>query len=164
MFKHPLKKYLNENVQMWEVRDLHMFYYWMRDTWEHYISHHIYAAGGLIMAAVHAYAYRKVYLPQGIEKTDRLLWLLASALYGIIIGAVAIQFPLGSIVAFTFLLAYGFGIVGVYLVRLGRWISWGERFVLQYFLLAYIVGLVIVIGWVILVGGFMHNRKSAGLA
>jgi hypothetical protein len=61
--------------------------------------------------------------------------------------------------ALAFLLVYGFGIVGGYYWRLERgagleW-SWGRRPVLQYFLQAYALALLITLVWIIKSRGFV---------
>jgi hypothetical protein len=124
--------------------------YWMSETWAHWIAHYMYAAGGVVVAAVIAWVYRDVHLPNGLtNRVDRALWLAASVAYGLCIGSVAIQFPWGVLVALCFLGFYGFGVVGSALWRRGEIFTWGTRFVLQYFVLAYSVALCIAVGWAI---------------
>lgn len=124
----------------------------------------------------------------------RVVWLLASLAYGVIIGSVAIQFPMGSAICrskphllcmineeaigsplvrvllwpgLTFLVLYGFGVVGTYYIRLEgisratplrQWWSWGRRPVLQYFLQAYMVALTMVVTWIAISGGFVGRN------
>ena len=98
------------------------------------------------------------------NRTDRAIWALASVLYGVCIGFVAIEFPSGSLVALVFLVVYGFAIVGSALYRRGAVFTWGTRPVLQYFLLSYIVAFCITIAWVIYTKSVFINRSQSGLA
>ena len=136
--------------------------HWMRETWEHWIAHYMYAAGGVVVAAVIAWVYRDVHLPNGLtNRVDRALWLAAALAYGLCIGSVAIQFPWGVLVALCFLGVYGFGIVGTALWRRGEIFTWGTRFVLQYFMMAYSVALSISVGWAIYTRSVTMNRSAA---
>jgi hypothetical protein len=117
-----IKNFIDENAALAaQYPILTDIYSWMRDLWEHNISHYWYAFGAVGMACVWAWAYRDVYLPSGLTtRTDRALWLLAALLYGVTIGLVAVQFPAGSLVALVFLGGYGFGVVGSALYRRGE--------------------------------------------
>jgi hypothetical protein len=189
---------------------------YMRDLWEHNISHYWYAAGSVGVAAVFAWVYRDVYLPSGLpSRLDRALWVGAALLYGVLIGSVAVQFPSGALVALIFLVVYGFGIVGSALWRRGEvWslirhnilldahhldielncfvlygslfyflafgkffasllvlkfvfshqvMTWGTRFVLQYFMMAYLLAFAIVIAWIGLTRSVFINRSQANI-
>ncbi|KAJ3298015.1 hypothetical protein HK104_011239 [Borealophlyctis nickersoniae] len=163
MFKHSVEQFAEDHPEVAaQYPDLKDIYSWMRDTWEHVISHYMYAAGGIATAFVFAYVYRNVEAPAFDNWKDRTLWILATVLYGLTIGSVAIEFPKGSIVALVLILVYGFGILGTVLWRKGGALVWGRRYVLQYYVMSYIIGLVIVIGWIIYAKGF-NNREESGV-
>jgi hypothetical protein len=67
----------------------------------------------------------------------------------------------------TFLILYGFGVIGTYYIRLEgisratplrQWWSWGRRPVLQYFLQAYMVALTMVVAWIAVSRGFVGRN------
>jgi hypothetical protein len=139
---------------------------WMENVWEHSVSHYMYAAGGIWVAIVQTYAYRNVLVREGLTSmVDRGLWLANAVVYGLLIGAVAVDFPSGSIVCLAFLLAYGAGVLGTFAVRSfwhdGTLLSWGKRYVVQYFLMSYMVALLIVIIWMSIYG--TERRGAAGV-
>jgi hypothetical protein len=149
----------------WLADDLSDMFFWTETVWEHDISHYWYAAGAAGVAAVVAYLYKDVQLPDGLSRpAERAVWMLAVLTYGVLIAAIAIEFPSGSLVALIYLVVYGFGIIGSALNRRGGFaaaLSWGRHYVLQYFVAAYAVALVIVVAWIGAQNGF-KNRKEAG--
>ena len=75
----------------------------------------MYASGAAIMAGVIAWAYRDLVLRR--TNSDRLrqiqlLIILNAIVYGLLIAAVAIDFPSGLIVGLIYLIGYGIGILG----------------------------------------------------
>ncbi|TPX58598.1 hypothetical protein PhCBS80983_g03032 [Powellomyces hirtus] len=182
MFKHPFKEYMDLNPSAVATDPFFAdFYYWLRTVWEHGVSHYLYAAGGVLMSMVLAYVYRDVCSPQphtaitmstarGADDMkwnmgDRVLWGIGALLYGLIIGSVAINFPKGSIVALVLILAYGAGVVGTFVIRkegVRGTFALGRRYVLQWYLTAYTIALIVVIGWIIHAKGF-DNREEAGI-
>jgi hypothetical protein len=75
----------------------------------------MYAAGAALMAAVIAWAYRDLVLRR--TNSDQLrqiqiLVVLNAIIYGLLIAAVAIDFPSGLIVGLIYLIGYGLGFVG----------------------------------------------------
>ncbi|RKO87335.1 hypothetical protein BDK51DRAFT_17426 [Blyttiomyces helicus] len=164
MFKHPVKDLIDNNPTNPDVETLTDIYSWMRDTWEHIIAHYMYAVGGILQSFTYAYIFRNIDLgPDGLKsRLDRSLWIAAAVFYGLIVGGVAIEFPKGSIVALLLTIGYGAGVLGTYVWRMGGMFTWGRRLVLQYFLMAYSLGFVIVIGWIIHAKGF-GNREETGM-
>lgn len=166
MFKHPVADFKDQNPDpVAQYPFITELYVWLRDTWEHIISHYMYAAGGILMSMVIAYVYRDLTDVHGMPSIgDRILWVLAALIYGLTIGSVAIEFPKGPIVALVLVLVYGFGTLGFYLYRKeGRSaIKFGRRFVIQYYFASYVVGLLVVIAWIGYAGG-LHNREEAGI-
>ncbi len=164
MFKHPVEYYMILNrTACASDPQLMDIYQWMRTTWEHYISHYWYAAGNVGMAMVWAWVCRDVYLPHGLGPSrDRALYVAATVSYGIIIGAVAINFPYGSVVCSALCVVYGLFILGPALYRRGDMFSWGKRFMLQYFFFSHMLALFICVVWIAAVGG-LRNRSEAGV-
>jgi hypothetical protein len=75
----------------------------------------MYAAGAALMAGVIAWSYRDLVLRR--TNSDQLrqiqiLIILNAIIYGLLIAAVAIDFPSGLIVGLTYLIGYGLGILG----------------------------------------------------
>ncbi|TPX69266.1 hypothetical protein SpCBS45565_g02605 [Spizellomyces sp. 'palustris'] len=164
MFKHPFVDFMDENPDLVsQYSFFNDFRTWVRTDWEHGIAHYMYAAGGILMAFVIAYLYRNVHDPMR-SSIDKVLFVAATLVYGLIIGSVAIEFPKGSIVALVLVVVYGFGVIGSFLFRReGKQARrLGRRYVLQYYLLAYVVAFIIVLGWVAHVRGF-GNREDAGI-
>ena len=100
----------------------------------------MYAAGGIIVSFAQAFAYRNYQPRAPITALQKTILLLASLVYGLIIGSVAIEFPKGSIVALIFCVVYGFGVLGTLLVRNKQMLKLGSRPVIQYFFYSYCVG------------------------
>ena len=123
-------------------------YDWMRNVWEHLISHYIYAAGGILISWVYAYQFRNYVIEGGIKRwSTRIVWFLASLTYAAVISFVAIEFIKGSIVALCLIVIYGYGCLGTFLYSRHDGFVLGKRIVIQYYLLAYTIALVVVIGW-----------------
>ncbi|KAJ3180695.1 hypothetical protein HDU87_001808 [Geranomyces variabilis] len=166
MFKHPFKAYMDAHPDLVASDPFFTaFYVWLRTVWEHAVGHYLYATGGILMSAILAWSFRdQTAQPGRWRPATRALWTVSVLAYGLIIGAVAIEFPRGSIVALLLCIVW-LGGVGTYLVRSeGKrgWYVLGSRYVLQYYVASYAVALVIVLGWVAHVKGF-GNREDAGV-
>ena len=139
-------------------------YIWTRDTWEHLISHYLYAAGGILLAGLYAVLFSRFIIKDGIKDFwTRVMWIIAAIEYGVIIGAVAVQFPSGSIVAFCLIGLWGYLACGLMLWNSGglkAFTVFGYCTVLQYFIAAYSVALVIVVVWVGISGFTSKNQHS----
>ena len=139
--------------------EINAIYSYIRNLWQHIIAHYMvsthcvvpepdvktnypikYAIGGILQSFIFAYIYRDVSHPPFDNHTDRTLWVSATILYGLTVGAVAINFPYGSALALVLILVWGFGFVGGYLWKIGGGRIWGKRFVLQYYLGSYSIG------------------------
>ncbi|KAJ3052990.1 hypothetical protein HK097_005256 [Rhizophlyctis rosea] len=163
MYKHTVEVLVDRHPEITTTYpEINAIYSYIRNLWQHIIAHYMYAIGGILQSFIFAYVYRDVSHPSFDNAKDRTLWILATILYGLTVGAVAINFPYGSAVALVLILVWGFGFVGGYLWRIGGGRVWGKRFVLQYYLASYCIGLVIVIGWIIHAKGF-KNREETGL-
>jgi hypothetical protein len=162
MFKNALRQVLRRNPNA-NVSELQQLVNWMRDEWEHLISHYMYAAAGIAISFIQAYIYRYTILPCGFQKKDWTIFSLAVLFYGLIIGSVAIEFPFGPIVALVLTLGYGILFLGIISYRLhGKSIfRIGKVPVLQYFILSHGIGLFIVIGWTAKFG--FKNREDANI-
>lgn len=163
MFKNALETLPAQDDQ---VQDLH---YYMQTIWEHDTGHYLYAIGLAIMHACQAYAYRDVKAPQmGLTNIGKLLLFLSSAVLGLLIAGVAIEFPSGTIVGLIYLIFYGMGVIGGFLFYQYRYaeqenkekLFYGQRPVLHHFFLGYVWALIIVIAWIIVVGGFKSRSQA----
>ncbi|KAI9319456.1 hypothetical protein BX666DRAFT_1854675 [Dichotomocladium elegans] len=143
--------------------ELTAIYSYMRDLWEHIIAHYMYAFGALWMSWAQVYAYcDQVHGPLSI--LSKILFAIGSLLYGLLIAGVAVEFPYGLYVGLPYSLVLG--IVCACLIMLrpqnldkGGILTMGRRMVLQYYLGASVVALVIVIGWLAKYG--FKNRLEA---
>ncbi|KAJ3007403.1 hypothetical protein HKX48_009173 [Thoreauomyces humboldtii] len=167
MFKHPLKLFMDDQPGLVATYPFFSKYYaWQRTTWEHTIAHYLYALGGILISIVVGYAHRHTTDAKGMSsRIDRCMFVLAVVLYALIMGSVAIEFPKGSIVALC-LIALGTSVMGTWVVRRDRrWrkaVTWGNRYVLQFYFAAYCGALVIVVAWIAHAGGFV-DREDAGI-
>ena len=175
MFKHAVEMYEEINGEQRYITDI---IYWMQTVWEHYISHYVYAGGFVVMAFCIVLAYKNHELPTKISNQDRriceALITAAVILYGILLSGVMIDFPLGTIFGFVYLVLYGVGWLGYLVYESGgkniyskavdgkMWALAAHRPVLFFYLCSHFIGLAIVILWVIAVGGF-KSRTQAGM-
>lgn len=164
MIKSALKTFDDDTIT--NNGDFEDLLYYVRTTWEHIVSHYLYAVGLVMMHMAQAYAFRECKAPLlGLTKTGKFLMVLCSLALGLLVAATAINFPSGIIVALIYIGLYGFGAVGGYLVheysRKGdkTALQFGGRPVVQYFLLSYIWALLIIIAWIIAVGGIKTRSQ-----
>ncbi len=163
MFKNALDKIEYDDPNLTDLA------YYMRTIWEHIVGHYMYATGYVIMNGCQAFAYRELKAPQLGLTLEQKVWLvLASSSYALLIAGVAADFPSGTIVSLIYLLLYGFGVVGGYILFLYKTetessaLLFGYRPVLHHFLLSYCMALVLVIAWISYVGGF-RSRSQANI-
>lgn len=111
------------------------------------------------MSMVYAYSFSDFVLISGIrEQSSRLIWIVASVLYGTIVASVAIQYINGFIIAFSLIGLYGFIILGFTLYRSGKPFLFGHTIVIQYYVLSYIIGLTFIIIYIAIFG--FKNRNE----
>ncbi|KAI9265083.1 hypothetical protein BDA99DRAFT_507668 [Phascolomyces articulosus] len=172
LFKHPVQDFIEAHNQTIAaanpvlVEELESIYSYMRDLWEHDIGHYMYAAGAAIMSWAQMAAFcDQVHGP--LTTGYKVLFCIASLVYGLLIGAIAIDFPAGCIVGLPYTIVLG--TVSALLIvsqrrkdmKQGGLFTLGRRMVLQYYLGASIIGLIIIIGWVGKYG--FANRSAAGI-
>jgi hypothetical protein len=150
-----------------EINDL---YFYLQTVWEHEISHYLYAIGLAIIHASQAYVYRNVKAPQlGLTKIGKILLFFSSLLLGVLLAGVSIEFPSGTIVGLIYFVLYGIGGIGGFLLLQHRRqvedksleLSFGHRPVLHHFFFGYVWALIILIAWIIVVGGFKSRSQAA---
>lgn len=142
--------------------------YYTRTVWEHGVSHYIYASGLAIVHLAQAWAYRNVRAPpSGLTALGAFLLCCSSTVFAMLLFAVALQFPSGTIVGFIYLFLYGLCTVGGYHVYLyvykdehAALKQFGHIPVLNHFLAGYIVAFVALILWIIAVGGFKSRVEA----
>lgn len=138
----------------------------MRDLWEHYIAHYLYAAGAMIMSWVQLFAFRnQIHGP--LPTITRIVWCIGVVFYGLLLAGVAIEFPHGLIVGLVYSIVIGLVCVLMIVfnrkgLKRGGLFTMGRRMVLQFYLGACILGLIIIIIWIAIFG--LVNRKAAGVA
>ncbi len=150
-------------------RDMKDMYYWMRNIWEHIVSHYLYATGYAIMTGVQCYLYKDFKAPHtGLPIRTKIVLIITSILFALLIAGVAADFPSGLIVALVFLILYGLGVVGGYVFYLHRYVKeknalvFGSRPFLHHFLLSYVLALFFVLIYIASVGG-LSTRSEAGI-
>ncbi|CAM0135937.1 unnamed protein product [Umbelopsis sp. WA50703] len=167
MFKHPIEQFNLDNpalVAQYPV--LNEMYLNMEDLWEHKIAHYMYAFGGMWMSWVQLFLYRnQVHGP--LSLFARTLWIIGTILYGALLAGVAIEFPDGLYVGLIYTIVIG--TICILMMTLkrnglqrGGIFTMGQRMVIQYYLGACVIGLVVVIAWIAKYG--FQNRKAAGIA
>lgn len=138
----------------------------MRDLWEHYIAHYLYAAGAMIMSWVQLFAFRnQVHGP--LPTITKIVWCVGVIFYGLLLAGVAIEFPHGLIVGLVYTIVIGLICVLMMVLnrkglKRGGLFTMGRRMVPQFYLGACILGLIIIIIWIAKFG--LLNRKAAGVA
>jgi hypothetical protein len=139
----------------------------MENLWEHYIAHYLYAGGAMIMSWVQLFAFRnQVHGP--LPLMTRIVWCVGSIFYGLLLAGVAIEFPKGLIVGLIYTLVIGTVCIMMMvfnrqnLPKGGGIFTMGRRMVIQFYLGACVLGLIIIIIWIAKFG--MLNRKAAGVA
>ncbi|KAF9900269.1 hypothetical protein EC991_007680 [Linnemannia zychae] len=143
-------------------------YLLIQDTWEHNISHYMYAFGALGMSWCEMVAYSGQVLPVGVnlarvgqvttkgsrlgvrsKKSSKrlvLLWILAGVLYGGIVAGVACQYPKGLYVGLAYIGALFLILVTYILSRPTRGLfTLGRHYILQTYVIATIVAAVAII-------------------
>ncbi|KAG0232919.1 hypothetical protein BGW42_007828 [Actinomortierella wolfii] len=154
------------------AQELKVGYVLMQDTWEHWISHYIYAFGALGMSWCQMIAYADQTLPRGInlarvgtswrsgrrsglavlsgrrKSSKRLvpLFFLTGILYGGILAGVSCQYPKGIYVGYAYTGLMMLVIIAYILAkergRLGGLFSLGRYYILQTYLIGGVVALV----------------------
>ncbi|KAG0372660.1 hypothetical protein BGX24_012752 [Mortierella sp. AD032] len=142
-------------------------YLLIQDTWEHNISHYMYAFGALGMSWCEMVAYSGQVLPVGVNlarvgqvstnsrlgvrsrKSSKrlvLLWILAGVLYGGIVAGVACQYPKGLYVGLVYIGAL-FLILVVYILShpTRGLFTLGRHYILQTYLISTVVAAVAIV-------------------
>jgi hypothetical protein len=148
-------------------------YFYLQTVWEHQVSHYLYAIGLALIHASQAYVYRNVKAPQlGLTRIGKILLFCSSLLLGLLVAGVSIEFPSGIIVGLIYIVLYGIGGIGGFLLLQHRRqvedksleLSFGHRPVLHHFFFGYVWALLILIAWIIAVDGFKsRNQASLGI-
>lgn len=163
MFKHSFITVMNMNNDPQLTNIMDEVYNWMRNVWEHLISHYMYAIGGISLSWIYAYGFRDLVLSDGLKGKTRYIWITAAVLYGLCIGFVAMQFIKGTIVSLVLCVVYGIGVLGSYLYRKDSpayWKIFGRRTVIQYYICSYLIGLIVTLAW-IAKNGFTSRNEGA---
>ncbi len=161
MFKNSL-----ESVQQKHddevVKDL---YNWMRNTWEHDVSHYLYATGYALMCGAEAWAYRRhVISSSQIESSTKAVLVAASLSFALLMAGVGVDFPSGIIVVLVYAVVYGLALIGGYIYfhrkNNSTILETLEQMpVLLYFLLSYSFAVILLLIWIAYAGG-IYSRSS----
>ncbi|KAG2185039.1 hypothetical protein INT43_000952 [Umbelopsis isabellina] len=167
MFKHPIQQFNLDNLDLVaQYPILNEMYLNMEDLWEHKIAHYMYAFGGMWMSWVQLFLYRnQVHGP--LSLFTKIIWIIGTILYGVLLAGVAIEFPDGLYVGLVYTIVIGTICILIITLkanglRRGGILTMGQRMVIQYYLGACVIGLVVVIAWIAKYG--FQNRKAAGIA
>lgn len=181
MYKHAVEEYDERYGGNRYITDM---LYWIRTIWQHIIAHYIYAVGYGIYVACIAYVYRDHELDiQNASSSSMRTFYIAISIstisFGILASGVAIDFPSGTIVGLIYFVLYGICGIGCLLHRSHCWSLLRneqdkldvclntfikllhKRPILIYYFLSYGFGLIILVCWLITVGGFhsLHEAK-----
>lgn len=189
MFKNALATIIDpdNNDDIAYNGKLHTLYFYMRTVWEHDVSHYLYAVGLVIAQMCQLYAHwgRKgsdALLTHSVLSNDSLqmgddhtaspftkVLLFFSALsYGVLIAAVAINYPAGLIVG----LAYVLTLLAVLFSKLTveyrsdadrRAFHYAHRPVVHHFLVGSLWALLFIIIWIIINGGIVQRANSSAV-
>lgn len=165
MFKNALESYPYNNDHT--LSDLH---YYMRTVWEHDVGHYLYAIGLAIMISCYTYSFRDLISTGAVhDKLELCLSISCAIVFAVLIAGVSINFPSGTIVGLIYIILFGYGLVGSYLVYLYRYKAdhnaltlYGSHPVLHYLLLGCTLALVIIVIWIACVGGFKSRSEVLG--
>ena len=148
MFKHAVETLPQYSTYDDDKAPLLEVIFWMGTIWEHLVAHYLYAAGIALMDVALALAFRKhvidayylQYKQSSTASTDitpdsklihfsmnKVSWVFfcsAVITYGLLIAGVATQFPYGNVVGLVYIICYGFGGVGGYLILCSRDVSY----------------------------------------
>ncbi|KAI8071423.1 hypothetical protein BC940DRAFT_294424 [Gongronella butleri] len=165
MFKHPVQDFNTAHpdiVAAYPV--LQQIYSYMRDVWEHIIAHYMYAIGAIFMSWAQIFTFRnQVHEP---STGTKVIFAIGSLVYGLLLAGVAIEFPYGIYVGLVYSVLLGLMMLLLITMnrrglRRGGLFTMGKRMVLQFYLGASIVGLIIIIVWIAKFG--FKNRLDAGV-
>ncbi|CAO3620741.1 unnamed protein product [Cunninghamella blakesleeana] len=167
MFKHPVQDFnLAHPDIVAQYPVLQQIYSYMRDDWEHIIAHYMYAGGAMIMSWSQIFAFRnEIHGP--IYLRTKIVFIIGLIIYGLLIAGVAIEFPYGLYFGLVYTVVIGLiCFLGIAVNRnglnRGGLFGIGKRLVLQFYLGACIIGLIIIIIWIGIYG--FKNRLDAGVA
>ena len=145
------------------------FYYWIRMVWEHEVSHYLYASGYALMAFAELAAYRHHTLPDGVtfNRTCSVMLAFAAMIYALLIAGVAVDFPAGVVVGLIYTFVYGIVGIGLYFRFLRKSLGegglrFGQRPVLNYFIMSYSIAFCLIILWIIVARG-VKDRNGNGV-
>ncbi|KAG0053796.1 hypothetical protein BGZ83_000431 [Gryganskiella cystojenkinii] len=144
-------------------------YLLIQDTWEHTISHYMYAFGALGMSWCEIIAYSSQVLPKGVnlarvghwkskgsilagraQSSKRLvvLWAVAGVLYGGIVAGVACQYPKGLYVGSAYVVLLFLCVSAAILFsRRGGYFSLGRHYILQTYLIGMVIAAVAIVAY-----------------
>lgn len=120
----------------------------------------------MIMSWVQLFAFRnQVHGP--LPTVTKVVWCIGSVIYGLLLAGVAIEFPQGLIVGLVYTIVIGFICIAMMIFNRknlprGGLLTMGRRMVIQFYLGACVLGLIIIIIWIGKYG--LLNRKAAGIA
>ncbi|KAI8087834.1 uncharacterized protein B0P05DRAFT_465276 [Gilbertella persicaria] len=166
LFKHPIEDFnaaYPDLVIQYPV--LQEMYLNMENLWEHYIAHYLYAAGAMVMSWVQLFAFRNQ-LHGPLPKTTQTVWCIGIIFYGLLLAGVAIEFPVGLYVGLAYTIVIGLICILIMVLnplnlKRGGLLTMGRRMVIQFYLGACVIGLLVIIIWIGIYG--FKNRKAAGV-
>jgi hypothetical protein len=190
MFKNALTTIIDpdNNDDVPYDSKLHTLYFYMRTVWEHDVSHYLYAVGLVIAQMCQLYAHwsrkgsdallshsavQSASLPSGDDVTasrfTRVCLFFSALSYGLLIAAVAINYPAGLIVGLVYVLV----LLAILFTKLmleyrsdtdrGAF-SYAHRPVVHHFLVGCLWALLFIIIWIIINGGIVQRSNSSAVS
>lgn len=88
LFKHPVQDFMTNHPEFMEQQtyasELTEIYSYMRDTWEHYIAHYMYAFGAMWMSWVQIFFAFRDQVQVDLDVLSKVVFAIGSLIYGTI--------------------------------------------------------------------------------
>ena len=162
--KDPVKVFLvSQNVANGQE-----IYSWIRNDWEHLISHYIYLAGFILSQLSILWRYDTVRSQAASQWPLRERWLfhLSALINGLLFAAIAVNFPYGILVLVPVSIVLLLGYLSVNLSRYGReqWKQMalldGRHLVWHLFILGYVVWFLAFLILYVVIEALIPNAKE----
>lgn len=88
LFKHPVQDFMTNHPEFMEQQtyasELTEIYSYMRDTWEHYSAHYMYASGAMWMSWVQIFFAFRDQVQVDLDVLSKVVFAIGSLIYGTI--------------------------------------------------------------------------------
>src|SRR5437660_7567517 len=119
----------------------------------------MYAFGSVIISWSQILAFRNQIHNKIKSNIYLTLWISSGVLYSLLLAAVSIEFPKGTIVGLIYLVFMS-AMLSIYLYRTDTLFSRGRKLVLQSYLIGFLISLLILIIWISVNRCFVNREES----